>query len=128
MNGSDPAEGGVLSAGTRLLKTLRDMVENRVELFLVELKEERVRVFDALLLAAVGVMCALMTLVMLTFTVVVVFWDTHRWLVLVLVTAVYAVATAAAFMKLRVRLQRWRAFSETLEQIKKDRSCWEKSN
>jgi uncharacterized membrane protein YqjE len=121
-------ENGILATVTRLLKTLHDVAENRVELFLIELKEERARFFDALLLAAVGIVCALMALVMLTFTVVVAFWETHRLPVLVLVTVVYAVAAAAAFINLRARLQRWRAFSETLEQIKKDRSCLEKPN
>ena len=84
--------------------------------------------FDAVLLAVVGIVCVLMTLIMLTFMVVVAFWETHRLLVLALVTVAYAGAAAAAFITLRARLQRWRAFSATLEQIKKDRSCFEKPN
>jgi uncharacterized membrane protein YqjE len=128
MDDTPPTENGALSAAKRLIQTLHDIAENRVELFLVELKEERARFFDTLLLAAVGIVCALMTLVMLTLTVVVVFWDTHRLLVLVTVTVVYAAAAAAAFIAVRARLQRWRAFSETLEQIKKDRSCLGKPN
>ena len=124
-----PSAGdGILATVTRLFKTLRDVAENRVELFLIELKEERVRLFDALLLAAAGIVCALMTLVMLTLTVVVAFWETHRLLVLLSVTVVYAVAAAAVFINLRARLQRWRVFSETLNQIKKDRSCLGKPN
>jgi len=121
-------EGGVLAAVTRLFQTLRDAAENRVELFLIELQEERIRVIDALLLVAVAIVCAVMTLVMVTFTVVVVFWDTHRLLVLALVTAAYAAAAAAALLKLRSRLQRWHAFSATLEEFKKDRACFKKPN
>ena len=128
MDETPPVEGGLLSTVTRMFQTLRDMAENRVELFLTELKEERIRLFDALLLAAIAVVCALMALVMVTLTVVVVFWDTNRLLVLTLVTVTYAVAATVAFVKLRARLQRWQAFSETLEQIKKDRSCLEKPN
>jgi len=119
-------ENGIFAGVTRLLQTLRDMAENRVELFLVELQEERVRLFDALFLLAVGVVCALMTLVVFTLTVVVIFWDTHRLLVLTLVTAAYAAGAGAALVKLRSRLQRWEAFSATLQQIKKDRSCFKK--
>jgi uncharacterized membrane protein YqjE len=121
-------EGGLFSTATRLFKTVCDAVENRLELFLIELKEERLKLFAVLLLAAAGVVCLLMTLVMVTLTVVVIFWDTHRLLVLSLATAAYAGMAVAAFIALRVRLQRWQAFSATLDQIKKDRSCFGKTN
>jgi uncharacterized membrane protein YqjE len=127
MDETPHAEGGILATLTRMLKTLRDVAENRVELLLVEWKEERLRLLNVLLLAAAGMLCALMTLVMVTLTVVVVFWDTHRVLVLVLVTAAYAGAAAATFGALRSRLRKWQAFSATLDQIKKDRACFEKS-
>jgi len=123
MDETPQAEGGLLSPVTRLFKTLRDIVENRAELFLTELKEERIRLFDALLLAASVIVCAAMALVMITFTVVVVFWDTNRLLVLTLVTVAYAVTATVAFVKLRSRLRRWRAFSATLEEFKKDCVC-----
>ena len=121
-------EGGVLSAAARLLKTLHDVAENRIELFLVELKEERLRLFDALLLAAVGIVCALMTLAMITLTVLVIFWDTHRLLALTLVTVAYAVTATVAFVKLRSRWQHWQAYSSTLEEFKKDFACFKKPN
>jgi uncharacterized membrane protein YqjE len=120
------AEGGLLSTITRMLKTLRDLVENRVELFLVEWQEERLRLFDALLLALAGALCALMALILITLTIVVIFWETHRVLVLVLLILAYAGAAMAAFLTLRSRLRRWQAFSATLDQIKKDRACFEK--
>jgi uncharacterized membrane protein YqjE len=123
-----PTDGGMFSGVARLFKTLRDVAENRLELFLIELEEERIRLFDALLLLAIGIVCVLMTLVMVTLMVVVIFWDTHRLLVLTLVTAAYAVAAVAAIVKLRSRLQRGRAFSVTLEQIKKDSACFKPPN
>ena len=128
MDEMPPAGGGLFSSVTRIFQTLRDIVVNRVELFLTELKEERLRLFDALLLAAIAIVCAGMTLVMLTLTVVVIFWDTHRLLVLALVTVAYAASAVVALMKLRSRLQHWRAFSATLEQLKKDRLCLQKPN
>lgn len=126
MDDTPHAGGGILATLTRMLKTLRDLVENRVELFVVEWKEERLRLFGTLLLAAVGVVCALMALVMVTLTLVVVFWDTHRVLVVVLLTAVYAVTSVTAFAAVRSRLRKWQPFSATLDQIKKDRECFEK--
>lgn len=107
---------------------MRDVAENRVELFLIECKEERARLFGAILLAAAGTAFAFMALLLLTFLVVAVFWETHRLLTLVLLAVAYAVAALAVFFMLRSRLQRWCAFSATLEQIKKDRSCFEKPN
>ncbi len=128
MDPATPPEDGLLSTVARVFQTLRDTVQNRAELFLTELQEERIKHFDALLLAAVAVVCALMALLMLTFTVVVIFWDTHRLLVLMLITLAYAGAAVVAFVKLRSRLQRWRAFSATLEELKKDAACFKKPN
>jgi uncharacterized membrane protein YqjE len=122
------AEGGLRATIARMLKLLRDGVENRVELFLIEWQEERLRLFSALLLALSAALCALMTLVLATLTVVVIFWHTHRVLALALLTLAYAGAAAAAFAALRSRLRRWQAFSATLDQIKKDRACFDKQN
>jgi uncharacterized membrane protein YqjE len=128
MDETPPAEGGLLSSVTRVFQTLRETAENRLELFLTELKEERIRLFDALLLLGVAVTCALMTLATLTVTVVVFFWDTHRLLALVVVTLLYAVVATSACLKLRSRLQRWESFSATLGEIKKDAACFKKTN
>lgn len=116
-----------MSAGRRLLRTALDLAHTRLELFLVELKEERLRLVDALLLVVVGVVCALMTLVLLTFTLVLIFWE-YRVLTLVLLTLLYGASAAAAFWTLRQRLAAWNAFSATLEELKKDRACLDKPN
>lgn len=119
--------GGLLATTKRILRSVGHLAESRVELFLVELHEERLRLFDALLLVAAGVVCALMTLALLTFTLVVVFWE-HRILVLVLLTLVYAAGAGGSFWTLRHRLRHWQSFTATLDQIKKDRACLEKQN
>ena len=117
---------GLLARGQRILRILFDLAQNRLELFLVELQEQRVQLFEALLLAAVCGVCGLLALVLLTFTLVVVFWENHRVLVLVLLTLGYAVGAGISFWCLRNRLQRWPAFAATLDQLKKDRACIEK--
>lgn len=111
-----------------MVQTLRHLFEDRIELFLLELKEERLRIFDALLLAAVCGLCALMALVLITFTIIVVFWEEHRLLVLSLLTLVYAAGAVGAFLSLRRRLRQWQSFSATLDQLKKDRECFETKN
>jgi uncharacterized membrane protein YqjE len=121
-------EDGVPATVARMIKTLRDVVENRVELFLLEHKEARVRFIDASLLAAAAIVCALMALVLITATVVVIFWDTHRVLVLVLFAAAYSATATLAFINLRSRLGRWQSFPATREQLKKDRECFKTKN
>src|SRR5262245_50598894 len=118
--------GGLWATGKRILRTLYSLAESRLELFLVELQEERIRLFDALLLAGAFLVCAFMALALLTFTVAVIFWEQHRILVLVLLTLVYAAAAVWSFYKLRNRLQAWQSFAATLEQFKKDQACLEK--
>lgn len=120
--------GGLLATGKRILRSVCDLAQSRLELFLVELKEERIRLFDALLLVAACVVCALMTLVLLTFTLVVIFWDEHRVLLLVLLTLLYGTGAGASFWTLHNRLCHWQSFAATLEQIKKDRACLQKQN
>ena len=128
MDATPPTEGGLVPTVMRMFQTLRDVAGNRLELFLVELKEERVRMVEALLLAAVGMVCALMALALVTLTVLLVFWDTCRLPVLVVLTAVYAGAAGMALMKLRSRLKHWQAYSATLGEFKKDCECFKKPN
>lgn len=115
----------MLGTARRLLESARSLLEKRVELFLIELKEERIRLFDALLLAAAAVICCLMTLVLVTFTLVVIFWENHRVLVLALLTAAYAGGAVWAYASYRSHLRKWNSFDETLGQIKKDREWLE---
>jgi uncharacterized membrane protein YqjE len=79
-------------------------------------------------LTGIAIVFALMTLVMLTLTVVVIFWDSHRLLVLAVITVIYAVAATVAILKLRSRLQRWESFSATMEEFKKDSECFKQPN
>ena len=127
MDGSSSESASPLAAGKRILRTVCDLAQTRVELFLIELKEERIRVVDVLLLLAIGMVCALMTLVLLTFTVVLIFWE-HRVLALGLLTLLYGVLAAGAFWTLRKRLADWNSFSATLNELKKDRACLDKPN
>jgi len=128
MDKTSQAGDGLWSTLTRMLKTLRDVAGNRIELFLVEWQEERLRLLDALLWLMVGIVCALMALLTITFAIVAVFWDTHRALVLTLIILAYASAAAAALVTLHSRLRRWRAFAATLEQIRKDQACFKEKS
>lgn len=120
--------GGLLATGKRILRTLFSLGQSRLELFLVEVQEERLRLFGALMLLGACLMCAFMALAMLTLTLAVIFWEQHRILVLVSLTLAYAAGAGWSFWILRRRLHGWQSFSATLEQFKKDQACLEKPN
>jgi uncharacterized membrane protein YqjE len=112
---------GLLASLKRLGRTLLAIAQNRLELLLVELQEERRRAIKALLLLlAVGVL-GLMTLVVGTFTLVVIFWE-NRVIVLSGLTLAYLLAVAGAYWKLCRLLHDWSAFAATLAELKKDRA------
>jgi uncharacterized membrane protein YqjE len=119
---------GLLSIVTRLLKTLRETAETRLELFLVEIREDRLKLFEVIGLAVAGIALALMTLIVATFTIVVVFWDSHRLAALLILAGIYGAATVFSFATLRSRLKNWQSFPATIEQLKKDRACFKKPN
>lgn len=127
MDESGHDAGGLMASARRVLRSVYDLAQTRLELFLVEAQEERVRLFDALLLAVVCGVCALMALAVGTFTLVLLFWE-DRALVLVLLTAGYAVAAGITLAVLRRRLHQWQSFAATREQFKKDRECLEGRN
>ena len=62
---------GMFASLRRLLKTASAIAQNRLELFLVELQEERWQLFDALLLLGVVLILVVMTLLTITVTMVV---------------------------------------------------------
>lgn len=128
MDSAPQGESGIAATLARVFQTLRETAVTRLELFLLEAKEERLRLFDALLIAAAGVVFSLMTLIMVTLTIVVFFWETHRMAALAILSLAYAGGAAAAMVGLRSRLKRWRAFSATLDQLKKDFACSRKTN
>jgi uncharacterized membrane protein YqjE len=119
-----PAEPtqGILSSLQRLLRTLLSIAQNRLELVLVEVQEERTRVVEAFLLVAGVVAFGCMTLMLITFAVVAVFWENHRVAVLGSLSLLYLVVTLVAYWRLRHRLKHWPAFSATLAELKKDKA------
>ena len=122
----DDAQGGdgLLATVSRVLGTLRSTVENRVELFLLEAKEDRLKLVEAVCLAVVAAGLAVMTMILVTFTIVVVFWDSYRLTALAALTLLYGTGAGVALAKLRSRLKSWQSFPATFEQLEKDRACF----
>ncbi|SRR6266542_2603031 len=128
MDTSSEPSPGLFSAVRRLLNTALAGVENRIELFLVELREERYRVFEVLLLGCAAALLGFMALLTVTVTLVVVFWDSARVQVLVVLSACYSLAAIGIVWRLKVLLRNWSSFSATLDEFKKDRACLEEES
>jgi uncharacterized membrane protein YqjE len=103
------------------------ILENRLQLFMVEAQEERERVLLFIWLGLGIVVFALLAGVALTVVVAVAFWNRSPVIALLVLTALYG--TTACFLYTRLlRLQRdWQTLPETLDQLRKDRECLEKS-
>jgi uncharacterized membrane protein YqjE len=114
---------GIFESLGRLLKTIIVIAHNRFELLLVEVQEERWRFFNALLLAGVVLILALMTLMAATVTIVVVCVKADRLDLIVALVLVYLAATILTLWRLHVRLKNWAPFSTTLAELKKDKAC-----
>ena len=128
MEPSTDSSPGLFSSVKRLLNTALAGVENRIELFLVELREERLRVFEVVLLGCAAALLGFMALLMVTVTLVVVFWDSARVPVLVALSACYSLSAIGVLWRLKVRLRNWSSFSATLDELKKDRACFEEES
>ena len=128
MDTTTDSSPGLFSSIKRLLNTALAGVENRIELFLIELREARLRIFDVVLLGCAAALMGFMALLMVTVTLVVIFWDSARVPVLVVLSACYSLATMAIFWRLKIRLRNWSFFSATLSELKKDRACLEEKS
>jgi len=81
--------------------TLNEMVRIRGALFAVELREEVERRKHMAVLSALGAAFLHMALVLLSFLVAAVFWDTHRIAAIATLVVVYLACGIAALVRLR---------------------------
>jgi uncharacterized membrane protein YqjE len=120
------AEGrtsGILGSVARIVETVLATVQNRLELFAVELKEEKGHLIQLLILAVVVVILGLMALILLTFAIIAWFWESGRMAAVLTLLLIYLTGAIAAGRVLQLRLKRWQAFAATLNELKKDRAC-----
>ena len=124
MEQSPQSEGGLFASLRRMLDSALKLVQNRFQLFTVELQEEKVRLIDLLLRAAAAVVLGFMTIIAATALIVVWLWDTSPVLVLAIITVLYAASAVGIGYSIRQRLQRDPLpFAGTLAEFKKDREC-----
>ena len=112
---------GIVRSGRRMLAILVGMVQTRLNLLAVELLQEKGRIWLLLVLTALALMFASMTLLALSVLLVVVFWEDNRILAVGSVLAFYLLATVVTLV---VLLWKSRAgpglFAGTLGELSKD--------
>lgn len=121
MNEPDQKADSLGSSLKRTASTLVAIGGNRLELFLVELQEERQQVLSALVIAAAAGVLLLLSLALVTFAVAALFWDTHRTAALLVMGGLYGVTGGVFGWRLYRRVQEWESFAGTLAELKKDR-------
>ena len=123
-----PANAGQLvETSKRFARRLLTIGENRFELLMAEVQEERERLLRAILLALGVAALSLLAGVALTGAVVVLFREDWRLAALLALTGLYGAAALCLYRRLTRLLRDWQNLPATLDQLRKDRACLEKT-
>ena len=122
-----PTNAGVLvETSKRFARRLLAVGENRFELLMVEVQEERQRLLKAILLALGAATFGLLAGMALTAATVVLLWELSRAAALLVLTGLYGAAAVCLYRRLKRLLRDWQNLPATLDQLRKDRACLEK--
>jgi uncharacterized membrane protein YqjE len=119
--------GRFVEALKRFSRRLLTMSENRLELLMVEVQEERERLLQSILLALGVAAFGLLAGISLTGAIVVLLWKFSPAATLLGLSLLYGAAALFLYRKLTSLLHNWKSLSATLDQIRKDRECLEKN-
>jgi len=89
---AETRSGGLFSSLRNLAGTVITIVQTRLEILSGELEEEKIRFLQLVVLVAAALVCTALGIVLLTFLIVILFWDTYRLLTLGLLTVFFLTA------------------------------------
>ena len=118
--------GRLVETSKRFARRLLTIGENRFELLLVEVQEERQRLLRAILLALGVAAFGLLTGVALTGALVVLLWEFSRVAALLVLTGLYGATAVFLYRRFTLLLRDWQNLPATRDQLRKDRACLEK--
>jgi uncharacterized membrane protein YqjE len=118
--------GQLVETSKRFARRLLTIGENRFELLMVEVQEERQRLLYAILLALGVAAFGLLAGVALTGAIVVLLWELSRVAALLVLTGLYGATAVCLYWRLTLLLRDWQNLPATLDQLRKDRACLEK--
>jgi len=124
MQTAPSAPAGILDSLRVLGDSLLATVQDRLELFSVELQEEKFRLIRIFLWISTAVFTGMMAITFASLTLVYLFWESARLAVLGGLTAFYTVALVVIVVTLRrILAHQPIPFTATLEELGEDRSC-----
>lgn len=122
----EPSESssGLLDSVRRLIDTALGLAQNRLELLSIEIQQQTRHLVVLLVWTLLAVALGLVALVVVTVTIVVLFWDSARIPVLLVLCAFYVGATTWAVTRARKLLRDARKpLGDSIQELKKDRAC-----
>ncbi len=120
MAGNNHQAPGIGTLVSRVARTGWGALQNRLELFVVEWHEERVRMAQVFLWAVGLVFLAMMAGLLITATIIFLFREELRLYVAAGFAVLYVIGAVLAAFGLRSLLKR-EPFADTINQVKKDR-------
>jgi len=122
MIGTEHHSHGLADSVRRLLDLALGAFYNRVELLAVEFREEKVNVVELFIYVAAALFFAMMTVIVLTATVILLFPPDWRVYAAGGFCLIYLIGAVWSFTALKARLkQTTLPFSESINELKKDR-------
>jgi uncharacterized membrane protein YqjE len=129
MEPATPASAGFLHSLRALGDGLLATVQDRLELFSVELQEEKFRLIQTFVWISAAVFTGMMALTFASLTLVYLFWASARLAVLGGLAVFYTAALVAIIIALRRFIARQPSpFSATRQEIGEDRACIRNEN
>jgi len=124
MQTAPSAPAGILDSFRVLGESLLATVQDRLELFSVELQEEKFRLILTFIWISAAVFTAMMAIAFASLTLVYCFWEGARLAVLGGLTLFYVGALVLIILAFRRYIARQPSpFSATRQEIGKDRTC-----
>jgi uncharacterized membrane protein YqjE len=115
--------GGMLASLRKVIDGGLGITQNRVELFAIELREEKCRLINNFIQAGILVALGSMALALLTGAIIVQFWHDAPVAVLLTLATLYFLGAFLIWRSLRSNTGKAQSFPATLGEIRKDREC-----
>lgn len=115
---------GILTAAGSFVESVISLAKNRVELFSLELQEEKVRLIQMIIWIAGAVFAGVMALGFASFAIVYAFWASSPLQALLAITGFYVILLGFVIWRLkRCIVGQPKPFSSTIAEFEKDRAC-----
>jgi uncharacterized membrane protein YqjE len=124
MASSTSTSSGFMGSLRALGESLLASAQDRIELFALELQEEKFRLIQTFIWISAVIFTGMMAAAFASLTLVYLLWQTAPLTTLVGLTVFYSLSLAAAVWRLRYHIARQPLpFAASLEELGADRSC-----